>query len=169
MELKQLFNDDDAVSPVIGVILMVAITVILAAVIATFVLGLGEQVSDTAPQASFNFDYDSGAADTDTDSFGNNNNDGDLSGVDGILTITHSGGATLQAEQVSVSGSSGYSERKAWSDSGGGDGPSYNEGSEISSGDSLDIWVGGGDNIKITWQNEQGTNSATLRNYEVND
>ncbi|MEF8872712.1 MAG: type IV pilin N-terminal domain-containing protein, partial [Haloarculaceae archaeon] len=68
MELKQLFNDDDAVSPVIGVILMVAITVILAAVIATFVLGLGEQVSDTAPQASFDFDYD--GSDTTKDDFG---------------------------------------------------------------------------------------------------
>jgi flagellin-like protein len=55
MKLKQFFTDDDAVSPVIGVILMVAITVILAAVIATFVLGLGESVSDTAPQASFDF------------------------------------------------------------------------------------------------------------------
>lgn len=32
---------------------MVAITVILAAVIGTFVLGLGDQVSDSAPQASF--------------------------------------------------------------------------------------------------------------------
>ncbi|WP_338071862.1 type IV pilin N-terminal domain-containing protein [Halorutilus salinus] len=38
-------NDDSAVSPVIGVILMVAITVILAAVIGTFVLGLGEKRS----------------------------------------------------------------------------------------------------------------------------
>jgi len=55
MNLKNFFTDDDAVSPVIGVILMVAITVILAAVIATFVLGLGESVSDTAPQASFDF------------------------------------------------------------------------------------------------------------------
>jgi flagellin-like protein len=41
MQLKQLFDDDDAVSPVIGVILMVAITVILAAVIGAFVLNLG--------------------------------------------------------------------------------------------------------------------------------
>jgi FlaG/FlaF family flagellin (archaellin) len=37
---------------------MVAITVILAAVIGTFVLGLGDSV-ESAPQASFNFDYDS--------------------------------------------------------------------------------------------------------------
>ena len=40
-------RDDDAVSPVIGVILMVAITVILAAVIGTFVLGLGDNVQET--------------------------------------------------------------------------------------------------------------------------
>jgi len=40
------------VSPVIGVILMVAITVILAAVIGTFVLGLGDQVQNTTPRAS---------------------------------------------------------------------------------------------------------------------
>ncbi|MFC4357234.1 type IV pilin N-terminal domain-containing protein [Halobium salinum] len=57
MEFKKLFaGDDRAVSPVIGVILMVAITVILAAVIGTFVLGLGEQVGPSAPQASFSFD-----------------------------------------------------------------------------------------------------------------
>ncbi|MGB9964762.1 type IV pilin [Halobacterium hubeiense] len=39
-------DDERGVSPVIGVILMVAITVILAAVIASFVLGFGDQVSE---------------------------------------------------------------------------------------------------------------------------
>ncbi len=58
MDLKTLIQDDDAVSPVIGVILMVAITVILAAVIATFVLGLGDSLSNQAPQASFTCDGD---------------------------------------------------------------------------------------------------------------
>jgi flagellin-like protein len=42
MKLNELFVDDNAVSPVIGVILMVAITVIMAAVIGTFVLALGD-------------------------------------------------------------------------------------------------------------------------------
>ena len=46
-------GSDRAVSPVIGVILMVAITVILAAVIGTFVLDLGEGAGQSAPQASF--------------------------------------------------------------------------------------------------------------------
>src|SRR6056297_2936084 len=70
-------NDDDrAVSPVIGVILMVAITVILAAVIASFVLGLGDQgepapnqtVSSEVSEKSLNFsvtggdDFDAGVA-----------------------------------------------------------------------------------------------------------
>ncbi|MBX0285670.1 type IV pilin N-terminal domain-containing protein [Halomicroarcula sp. F28] len=57
MNIRNLLaGDDKAVSPVIGVILMVAITVILAAVIATFVLGLGDSLSNQAPQASFSCD-----------------------------------------------------------------------------------------------------------------
>ncbi len=40
-------SKEDAVSPVIGVILMVAVTVILAAVIAAFVFGMGTSVQNT--------------------------------------------------------------------------------------------------------------------------
>jgi len=52
--LDNLFDssEDRAVSPVIGVILMVAITVILAAVIGTFVLQLGDQAGGQAPSVS---------------------------------------------------------------------------------------------------------------------
>jgi archaeal type IV pilus assembly protein PilA len=48
--MLKMNRNEDAVSPVIGVILMVAITVILAAVIAAFVFGMG--APETAPQAS---------------------------------------------------------------------------------------------------------------------
>ena len=82
MELKQLLTDDNAVSPVIGVILMVAITVILAAVIGTFVLGLGDQVSDTAPQASFDFEFGQPSED--------------------FVTITHEGGDKLDGNNIFV-------------------------------------------------------------------
>lgn len=47
---RRFAKDEEAVSPVVGVILMVAITVILAAIIAAFVLGFG--VPKSAPQAS---------------------------------------------------------------------------------------------------------------------
>jgi flagellin-like protein len=47
-KLQSVFGGEDerAVSPVIGVILMVAITVILAAVIATFVIDLGGETAN---------------------------------------------------------------------------------------------------------------------------
>ncbi len=108
MQLKRFIDDDDAVSPVIGVILMVAITVILAAVIATFVLGLGEQISDTGPTVSFDFEYD-----------GSTN-----------LEITHSNGNTVEAGNLYVRGSSvsGYS--GSWSSISG----TYGDTSEINAG-----------------------------------
>ena len=82
---RQLFaRDETAVSPVIGVILMVAITVILAAVIGTFVLGLGNQLQTSSPSASFSFSYD---------------------GSQGNLTITHNGGDGVPADQLFVVGS----------------------------------------------------------------
>lgn len=56
---ERLKNSDRAVSPVIGVILMVAITVILAAVIAAFVLGFGAD-TEAPPQASLDMDVDAG-------------------------------------------------------------------------------------------------------------
>lgn len=48
-------QNDEAVSPVIGVILMVAITVVLAAVVFVLVSNLGEG-SESAPNISFNKD-----------------------------------------------------------------------------------------------------------------
>lgn len=81
MDLKQLFTDDDAVSPVIGVILMVAITVILAAVIGAFVLNIGGN-QEAAPQASFSFDYASSTP---------------------FVTVSHDGGGSVQADSIELS------------------------------------------------------------------
>ena len=66
------------VSPVIGVILMVAITVILAAVIGSFVLGIGGDV-EAAPQASLSLnDTDKG--------------------------LVHQGGDSLEKSEINVTG-----------------------------------------------------------------
>jgi flagellin-like protein len=80
--------EDRAVSPVIGVILMVAITVILAAVIGTFVLGLGDQLGDTAPQASFDVDEVSLNA----------TSPGDVN-----VGITKTGGQDIDPSQITIS------------------------------------------------------------------
>ncbi|ELY42559.1 type IV pilin [Natronorubrum sulfidifaciens] len=64
-------EDERAVSPVIGVILMVAITVILAAVIAAFVLDIGD-LDDSAPNAQFDWGTDGGYIDDVTHTSGDN-------------------------------------------------------------------------------------------------
>jgi flagellin-like protein len=55
-------KDERGVSPVIGVILMVAITVILAAVIASFVLGFGDSVQENVQAGASISSNDDGTA-----------------------------------------------------------------------------------------------------------
>lgn len=52
MQFKELIADDRAVSPVIGVILMVAITVVLAALVGALALGLGDETGQSGPTIS---------------------------------------------------------------------------------------------------------------------
>lgn len=148
MKLRQLLTDEDAVSPVIGVILMVAITVILAAVIGTFVLGLGDQVQDNAPQASFTFDYDEGATGTDDWST-------DYAATStGGLSITHDGGDAIQAARLSVKGGE--------SDQTYGGGSPYADGSSISAGDSVAYAAASDDTVRVIWSASSGDSTATL-------
>jgi flagellin-like protein len=104
MELKQLFTDDSAVSPVIGVILMVAITVILAAVIGSFVLNLGGSLQQSAPQASFDFEYNS-----DTTNVTITHSSGDtITSDDGNVTVSVNGTEQDWDEPISAGGSTVY-------------------------------------------------------------
>ena len=136
MKLKQLFTDDSAVSPVIGVILMVAITVILAAVIGTFVLNLGQGIGQSAPQASFGFDYDT--ADQ------------------GNVTITHETGDTIEAARLNTSGLNAGSVN--WD--GHGDVPTTVSAGTSATFDNGADW--NGETVRVVWQSENGENSATL-------
>ena len=96
MNFKTLFqNDDRAVSPVIGVILMVAITVILAAVIGTFVLGLGDSLGDNQPSAQLS------VADAGDGNITIDHNGGDTVNLDNLDVVVRDGSTTLERETVS--------------------------------------------------------------------
>lgn len=58
MKLRALLHDDDAVSPILGVVLMVGITLLISAVVASFVLGIGSANTTETPAAEFDFEYD---------------------------------------------------------------------------------------------------------------
>jgi flagellin-like protein len=150
MQFTNLLGDDDAVSPVIGVILMVAITVILAAVIGTFVLGLGDQVSNTSPTASFTFDFnDDGTNDNPADTLAQS------SATDGPLSITHDGGDGIEASQLQITDGTDTAEVGGtiaideWSNT-------------VSAGDTESIQVDSDDTIRVTWQSSNGGDTATL-------
>ncbi|MGB9954231.1 type IV pilin [Haloarcula marismortui] len=157
MDIKQLIHDDDAVSPVIGVILMVAITVILAAVIASFVLGLGDQAQQATPQASFSFEYDASKAD---DGYG-------------YLSVTHDGGDTIEAGSlytrgsgIEATGSNGLDSSdidfedgdESWDDS-----DAFGaSGSEVAAGNSMVIAASDSYDLRVVYEPPEGDSSATL-------
>ena len=122
MDLKELFTEDRGVSPVIGVILMVAITVILAAVIGAFVLGLGDQASNTAPQASFSFDFDQSEEGnvTVTHSGGDNIENGTLILTDGTNESTFSGDPHQTGDNAEITFEPGSTVRVIWTNPAGG-------------------------------------------------
>ncbi|UVE50484.1 type IV pilin N-terminal domain-containing protein [Haloferax larsenii] len=157
MNVKELLADDGAVSPVIGVILMVAITVILAAVIGTFVLGLGDQVSETAPQASFSFDY--------VDNAGND-----------TLTVTHDSGEAITADSVNLS--SGVTFQEYTTADGLVDSAStsktfasMNVSGDVTAGNSVNVAGNDFDSatFRVVWTAESGSTSATLQKWSGPD
>jgi flagellin-like protein len=155
MQLTNLIQDDDAVSPVIGVILMVAITVILAAVIGTFVLGLGGSVQQNAPQASFTFDYDQSASGA--DGWGNS-----IPGSNGgLLNITHDGGDSVESDRMSVTGSSVSSPLEVSN--------SFLGSTTVNAGTSFGVAMNDGDTIRVVWESQNGENTATLAKFSGPD
>ncbi|WP_319377846.1 type IV pilin N-terminal domain-containing protein [uncultured Methanocorpusculum sp.] len=76
-------KNNDAVSPVVGVMLMLVVTIIIATVVASFASGLGSDTSNT-PTAVFTENVQS--------------NGGFLS----LVTLTHKGGDTLSVAEVKL-------------------------------------------------------------------
>ena len=149
MQLKQLVADDDAVSPVIGVILMVAITVILAAVIGTFVLGLGENIEDTAPSTTFETTYEeSNPSGTSCDPNGDS--------TENTLEITHQSGQTIPADRLTVSEEGSDS---PWSDC-------SDSTDTVGAGDTATVEVDQSSTVRLIWTAEGGDQEDTLRTWE---
>ena len=153
MKLSTLFTEERAVSPVIGVILMVAITVILAAVIGTFVLGLGDSIGETTPSASYDWDQEGVGTGT------------------SAVTLTHVSGQTIDAARVSGTVDGETITFNAGADSLGTVWAGTD--SQITSGDSVDwtdegsITIAGGEQLRVIWTASGGGSSSTLTTYTV--
>ena len=162
MQIKKLLNDDDAVSPVIGVILMVAITVILAAVIASFVLGLGDSQQQT-PQASWDFEYNSDVTGV-TDFTGSSPTPQDYvpgsasSSEIATLNITHEGGDSIPSDQLNLTDNDGNTNEFDVADGVDGD---------VTAGTTFSAEIENTDIMRIVWSDEDEETSSTLSTYEA--
>jgi flagellin-like protein len=174
MQFTNLLGDDDAVSPVIGVILMVAITVILAAVIGTFVLGLGDQVSDSAPTATMNFDFADATEMTVTHDGGDAIKDSSLAvKING--TTVYSGTGTTQASGSTTTGGDYSSSVSVCADSGSNAAANFagsnavdQWGTDVTAGKSLtldsdnDNSVCTDSSVRVVWASSSGGDTATI-------
>jgi len=154
---RKLFADDDsAVSPVIGVILMVAITVILAAVIASFVLGLGDSADEVQPNTSFTFDYNSG--------------ENVSNAADGNVSVTLSDGESLLAQEVYFRGE-GLEDCSGDSlaDCSSGQASSYSSGDEWSAGELIGLDVSSTYTLNVVWESTDTDDSSRLQTDEGPD
>lgn len=143
MELRKLFTDERAVSPVVGVALLIAIAVILAAVIGAVVLGLGTTGAET-PQAQLGYDYDAG------------NN---------YIDVKHQGGEPLAADEFVVV-ENGAKENLYDETSDLGSDDEFTAGQTITLGDGTGSHTYGGDTVSLVWQDPNGDSETVLEEFE---
>lgn len=139
MRIRALIAADGrAVSPVIGVIMMVAITVIVASVVGVFVLDLGADVEESAPHTSFDFEWDDDSS---------------------TLTITHGGGDTIKEQELlaRADGTNFCDRTDDWSSD-----------DEVVSGDDCESNVpNAGNTVRVVWNPTAHEESFTMALYEV--
>jgi len=149
-------DDERGVSPVIGVILMVAITVLLAATAGTLFLSFQNENQSSNPSVAFDFEYDAG-------------------GSDDTLAIQHVSGDTVEAGNLKVvissaepgdaNGRYDFPQFSAF----GGPESSVSAGtslliskSELGVSSSLDLSAA---SVRIVWSNGNGESSTTLQEW----
>ncbi len=149
-----LFDDDRGVSPVIGVILMVAITVILAAVIAAFVLGLGD-TNESAPNVNWEYNFEDNADDNSNPT---------------TLTVSHSNGETVDNSTIEFGGdgfdlSVSDSTINQFGDSiSAGDSATLEGPDDISSGSAA---FSAGETVTIIFTAEDGDSSSIIGEFRI--
>lgn len=141
LDIRGLLTDDEAVSPVIGIILMVAITVILASIVGVFAFDLFEEDTKEAPGIVFEYDYDG----TDT------------------LTIRHQSGDVVEGSALRFKEIGGSSPGDVTPDSWGA--------SEVGAGDTETLQnVAPDAKVLIVWNQQQGgEDTAVIGTWEGPD
>jgi FlaG/FlaF family flagellin (archaellin) len=129
---------DRASSPVVGIILIVAITIIIGAVLAGFMLDMGESVEESGPTASFEYSYSDKNNQVKVELKRGDTLDGNLLRFGGAATEkTTFGGIT------------------EWT------------GRTVEAGDTATVEVKSDETLRVIWQANSSDQTAILSTYEV--
>ena len=145
-------GDERAVSPVVGVALLLAVTVVLGLTVGPFVLGsAGDLVSDT-PDADFAFFYNEDVAFEPTDDFGTS-----ITAGDGMMVIKMERGDALDPANIEIRATT----------SGGnllGDTPDdvYGPDDRLRQGDTMEVVITRGERVQVIWRSPDGDTSLIL-------
>lgn len=154
--VQQFIQDDSALSPVIAVILMVAVTVVLASLVGAFIFGVSDRFSQQAPNTQVAFDY---------------------SEENGKVEISHDGGVILTSDNTGTLRITGGDYEGSWGE--GYDPDSAEEEQAAVKEDEPDTEIGdtiwyseegelqSGDSIELQWTSSDGSNSEQLGSFEV--
>ena len=163
-------NVDRGMSTVVGAILVVGITVVLAAIIGGFVFGIGDDLSNTQPQAQITFDYDSTNDELviihDGGETINNQNTGSIelagdipSGMQDSFSYTDSASSGTELAGGKNSGDVILSSESSASNSNGV--------GNLEAGSSGVADLDGGDTIQLVWVSNDGSQSNQLGSFTV--
>lgn len=135
---RPFFTEERAVTPVIGIILIVAIAVILGAVVSAYALGTISDVGSPAPQTSFDFNPDY---------------------TTGDIVVTKRGGDTVTGDQLKFSGAAlektTYGNITEWTGRG------------VQAGDSTTVDVVPSETLELIWRSPDGGRTAVIAEYDV--
>lgn len=140
MELLELLRSDDrAVSPVLGVALLIAMTVILAGVVGFVALGVDAQDAN-APQATLDFEQ--------------------AATLPGNVSLVHDGGDRLTGDNIQI---------KVNDVSGGSIAAADLTGTTVTTGDEVTVATDAEatDTVKIVWNDPRSDREVLLAEYTV--
>lgn len=135
---------DRAISPVIGVILMISLAVLVASMIGGFTLSMGDNLQAQAPNAGFTFSYNANA---------------------GTISVTHDGGqpfTTANTKSLLVRQTGSATATEVWVDGSTGAFP-------VTAGDQLtpSFTLASGDEIRVVWLSADGASTDTLDRFRI--
>jgi FlaG/FlaF family flagellin (archaellin) len=153
----ELWQNTRAVTPVIGVVLMVALTVAMMTVAVPLVLTQTDQVADSQPDVDMAFAYSEDVDSGEMDVF---DRSGSALGADGQLTIIFESGESVSASQLNVTGAASSGNLAT-------DTSAYSDDDDIPPGAELAVWANRGETIRLVWSAPGEDEGAVLGTFTI--